>query len=177
MTLLFLFVLAHGLWRGFAATDVSHDEDSPCPSGWILAPQGMGCVLLQTEALTWVDASESCWKNHQAHLAEIKSEEQKDFLRTLVSEFPDDTVYGWWIGATDLNREGSWYWTHSLEPMDFSDWYPGEPNNQHGAENCAMIYGKAVASWMYFWNDYHCTKSTDAGEGWSVFSICQKSLE
>ena len=24
--------------------------------------------------------------------------------RTLVSEFPDDTVYGWWIGATDLNR-------------------------------------------------------------------------
>ena len=23
-----------------------------------------------------------------------------------------------------LPREGSWYWTHSLEPMDFSDWYP-----------------------------------------------------
>ena len=107
MTLLFLFVLAQGPWRGFAATDASH-EDSPCPSGWILAPQGLGCVLLQvaakvpqawylarkldstlikcvliwqTEALTWVDASESCWKNHQAHLAEIKSEEQRDFIR------------------------------------------------------------------------------------------------
>ena len=26
------------------------------------------------------------------------------YNRTLVSEFPDDTVYGWWIGATDLNR-------------------------------------------------------------------------
>ena len=24
--------------------------------------------------------------------------------RTLVSEYPDDTVYGWWIGATDLNK-------------------------------------------------------------------------
>ena len=55
--------------------------------------------------------------------------------------------------------------------------YPDEPNNQHGAENCAMIYGRAVSSWMYFWNDYHCTKSSDAGEGWSVFSICQRSLE
>ena len=47
MTLLFLFVLAQGLWRGFAATDVSHDEDSPCPPGWIMAPEGLGCVLLQ----------------------------------------------------------------------------------------------------------------------------------
>ena len=27
-----------------------------------------------------------------------------NYNRTLVSEFPDDTVYGWWIGATDLNR-------------------------------------------------------------------------
>ena len=53
MTLLFLFVLVQGHWRGFAAAYVSHEEsslrieESPCPSGWILAPQGLGCVLLQ----------------------------------------------------------------------------------------------------------------------------------
>merc|ERR1711973_23575 len=183
MPLFSLFLLAEELWQGFAASVVSHEdsysrpENFSCPSGWILGPTGMGCVLLQTDALTWVEASESCWKNHQqAHLAEIKNEEEKDFLRTLVSEFPDDTVYGWWIGATDLNREGSWYWTHSLEPMDFSDWYPDEPNNQHGAENCAMIYGKAVSPWMYFWNDYICTTSK-YGDDWSVFSICQRALE
>ena len=35
--------------------------------------------------MTWVEASESCWKNHQqAHLAEIKNEEEKDFLRCLI---------------------------------------------------------------------------------------------
>ena len=28
-----------------------------------------------------------------------------DFLpRTILSLFPDDAVFGWWIGATDLNR-------------------------------------------------------------------------
>ena len=53
MTLLFLFVLVQGHWRGFAAADASQEEsslrieESPCPSGWILAPQGLGCVLLQ----------------------------------------------------------------------------------------------------------------------------------
>ena len=28
-----------------------------------------------------------------------------DFLpRTILSLFPDDAVFGWWIGAADLNR-------------------------------------------------------------------------
>ena len=121
--------------------------------------------------------------------------------RTTVSEFPDNRVYGWWIGATDLNRwifflafpfwlsfklgclnrEGSWYWAHSLEPMDYSDWYPGEPNNQHENENCAIIYGLAVAGWMPFWDDYHCSNSTYQGpssQTWgSLYSICQKFPE
>merc|ERR1711973_242804 len=166
MPLFFLFLLAEELWQGFAASVVSHEdsfsrpENLSCPSGWILGPTGIGCVLLQTDALTWVEASESCWKNHQqAHLAEIKNEEEKDFLRTLVSEFPDDTVYGWWIGATDLNREGSWYWPHSLVPLDFSAWFPGEPDNLEGGENCAMIYGYANPEKKPFWNDYHCSHS------------------
>ena len=31
------------------------------------------------------------------------------------------------LSPLSFPREGSWYWTHSLEPMDFSDWYPGQP--------------------------------------------------
>ena len=77
----------------------------------------------QTESLTWEDAALGCWGNYSAHLVEIKNEEQQAFLRwalgldnplwptfwnnfsrTILSLFPDDSVYGWWIGATDLNR-------------------------------------------------------------------------
>ena len=184
MTLLLLFVLAQGLWRGFAATDVSH-EDSPCPSGWILAPQGLGCVLLQVATkvphawylansfqmcLNLADRStdlggrlrkllekppstfgwdqewgaerfsqvtnkifgtpdefissilsfgKKAWFRNALNFAEkailrknVSSTKMRSYPnasifhynRTLVSEFPDDTVYGWWIGATDLNR-------------------------------------------------------------------------
>ena len=53
MPLFFLFLLAEELWQGFAASVVSHEdsysrpENFSCPSGWILGPTGMGCVLLQ----------------------------------------------------------------------------------------------------------------------------------
>ena len=156
-----------------------------------------------------------CWLNITTHTLEMFLFYRYKFIqwtlqieiydfhlcRTTVSEFPDNRVYGWWIGATDLNRwifflafpfwpsfklgclnrEGSWYWAHSLEPMDYSDWYPGEPNNQHENENCAIIYGLAVAGWMPFWDDYHCSNSTYQGpssQTWgSLYSICQKFPE
>ena len=77
--------------------------------------------------MNWEEAANSCWKNYTAHLVEIKNEEQQDFIRwvskvpllsaasifvayndhiprAMLSMFPDESVYGWWIGATDLNR-------------------------------------------------------------------------
>merc|ERR1712037_664165 len=120
------------------------------------------------EELTWEEAAENCWTNYKAHLVEIKNEEQQDFLRTILGLFPDDDVYGWWIGATDLNREGSWYWAHSLESMEYSGWFPGEPNNYLGDENCALIWSNEVPNRKSFWNDYHCS--------YDSYSICQQTL-
>merc|ERR1712010_113033 len=146
----------------------ANSSSSSCPSGWWAGPAGLGCVLLQTEELTWEEAAENCWTNYKAHLVEIKNEEQQDFLRTILGLFPDDDVYGWWIGATDLNREGSWYWAHSLESMEYSGWFPGEPNNYLGDENCALIWSNEVPNRKSFWNDYHCS--------YDSYSICQQTL-
>merc|ERR1719264_2150728 len=121
----------------------ANSSSSSCPSGWWAGPAGLGCVLL-------------------------KNEEQQDFLRTILGLFPDDDVYGWWIGATDLNREGSWYWPHSLESMEYSGWFPGEPNNYLGDENCALIWSNEVPNRKSFWNDYHCS--------YDSYSICQQTL-
>ena len=75
---------------------------------------------------------------------------------------------------TSSLREGSWYWPHSLEPLDFSAWFPGEPDNLEGGENCAMIYGYANPEKKPFWNDYHCSHS-NSPHG-LLFSICQRSF-
>ena len=77
-----------------------------------------------------------------------------------------------------LVREGSWYWTHSLEPMDYSDWDTkgSQPDDDLGDENCAMIWG--FPNRDHFWNDFHCSYARSHApypEG-SIFSICQRSL-
>merc|ERR1712037_174332 len=164
--------------RPDANRNANSSSSSSCSSGWLPGPAGLGCVLLQTESLTWEAAAKSCWENYQAHLVEIKNKDQQEFLRTILHDVPFDSVYGWWIGATDLNREGSWYWTHSLEPMDYSDWDTkgSQPDDDLGDENCAMIWG--FPNRDHFWNDFHCSYARSHApypEG-SIFSICQRSL-
>ena len=53
-------------------------------------------------------------------------------------------------------------------------WFPGEPDNLEGGENCAMIYGYANPEKKPFWNDYHCSHSNSPYG--LLFSICQRSF-
>ena len=57
-----------------------------------------------------------------------------------------------WIGATDQGHEGKWTWTNGVAVAK-SHWYPGEPNDKAGGQNCALI------NWWKsgFWADETCT--------------------
>lgn len=68
-----------------------------------------------------------------------------------------------WIGITDRAHEGDWR-TPAGDPLPFTAWRPGEPNNAGGAENCAT-WGPTDGEW----NDLPCTGVTG--------SICRGSVE
>merc|ERR1712137_455644 len=56
-----------------------------------------------------------------------------------------------WIGGTDEGHEGKWTWTNGV-PMPKGRWWPGEPNNCCGGQNCAVVnFGKPG-----FWDDQSC---------------------
>ena len=41
-----------------------------------------------------------------------------------------------------LNREGKWYWSHSLASVDMDfGWFQDEPNNRLGIEHCGELRG------------------------------------
>lgn len=61
-----------------------------------------------------------------------------------------------WLGATDEINEGTWLWD-SGEPFAYSNWAPGEPNNNTvtgppggGGEDYASMWDLPTGTW----NDY-----------------------
>ena len=65
-----------------------------------------------------------------------------------------------WIGATDAGHEGNWTWTDG-SPVKEGNWWPGEPNNNGGQQNCAIINYREGGKWddIGWWipNTFHCT--------------------
>ena len=101
-----------------------------CDPGWSDAHfVNMGCLYFGTKAMDIHEANEFCGLNTSAHLVEILTSEQMDFL---IMELQFLEVYtgprDYWGGGTDFGREGQWYWMNSLSPVDDFVWGSTEPN-------------------------------------------------
>ena len=82
------------------------------------------------------------------HLVSITSSGEQTAVMNLIKGDSgwDYSGMGWYIGASDSAKEGTWKWD-SGEAFSYKNWNTGEPNNAGGAENYAavLINGK--------WND------------------------
>ena len=63
----------------------------------------------------------------------------------------NEVLSSWWTGATDIGREGKYYWAGSLDPVEDFVWSPGQPNAGADA-NCLILY----AGWGYLGSDVGC---------------------
>ena len=61
-------------------------------------------------------------------------------------------LVGYWLGGKDDITEGKWYWENSKKPFNYTDWYPGEPNDQGNNEDCLHLF----FSRNEHWNDSLC---------------------
>ena len=59
------------------------------------------------------------------------------YLQYLIAQ--NYSLWGVWIGGNDLDKEGIWKWVGSGDPVPYSGWYCGEPNNRKGNQNCMVI--------------------------------------
>ncbi len=103
--------------------------------GWIKNPSN-GHYYKLTTPMNWFQAEEQAveWGGH---LVTINDASENSWL---VSTFGDSETF--WIGFTDKDMEGSWYWI-SGENSTYTNWrsYPGgsEPNDVPPGEDVATI--------------------------------------
>ena len=100
--------------------------------------------FIQASGLSWTDAKNAAeaaeFLGVNGHLVTITSAEENAFVDALVPSIRA------WIGLTDAVTEGTFEWVTG-EPVIYTNFGPGEPNDNLGAEDVVEILATG------FWND------------------------
>merc|ERR1712227_547208 len=130
-------------------------QEQECPADWFDAGS-LGCYkFLDGEVnLTWVEAQLAC-EQEGGFLAEPTSQLQLDFLSELALLQGGFTgVDHWYIGLTDLGKEGEWSWIHSGLDLDDEIWSSHKPNNKsRNSDDCVVM---VLRNNQVFWEDHSC---------------------
>lgn len=89
----------------------------------------------------------------------------KSNLYVISYSFAADTRY-FWTAGTNLQQEKSskkhHVWFTTAETFSYSNWNPGQPDNNQGNEHCVHLWNNGG------WNDLNCETK--------MFFICQKLI-
>ncbi|XP_078679012.1 uncharacterized protein LOC144914705 isoform X6 [Branchiostoma floridae x Branchiostoma belcheri] len=113
---------------------------------------------------TYEAAKQTCLSNG-GHLADVKTQELRDFLLSEIQKV--DASRDYWIGLNDLKVENTWTWSDGTPVSDcvFTNWAPGEPNNNAGADGRGQDCGHLWKAKGFKWDDDGC--------GIQKYFICQ----
>ena len=103
---------------------------------------------------------------------EIDSEEEN---RALVDEinrrgFTERKMH-FWMGLTDLERDGDWRLTSNGLKPSYLNWHKGEPDNLKANQDCARLRIGPVASWKDTWGDLDCNRASARNGNHPMFSL------
>lgn len=116
----------------------------------------MGCTVTMREPSIYLfcptpvsfDAAEDGCLSAGYQLAVFDDSEEQDWA---VDQSVALRGGAWWFGLTDRDSEGDWSHWITGEPVVFSDWASGEPNDWGAGEDCASYLFSGDK-----WNDYPC---------------------
>jgi len=97
------------------------------------------------EPSSWTDGE----ANAQAlggHLATVRSADENNWIYSTLLR-PNGEFRRGWLGLNDIENEGTFVWT-SGEPVTFTNWGGGEPNNSGNVEHYTQM-----PWWAPEWND------------------------
>ena len=107
---------------------------SPAPGEgvWVVNPANRHAYK-SIRCESW-NAANSQATAEDAHLVTINDEAEQKWLSEIFGSRP------YWIGLTDLDKEGEWRWT-SGEPVTYTNWAPYEPMDANRGEEDYVFMG------------------------------------
>lgn len=108
---------------------------------------------LNENLVSWAEAQQYC-ANRGAHLATIGSAQENEFVRQMLQR---SSRIRTWIGLERVGTGSSWQWVTG-EPVSYTGWSTGEPNNDGTAERFVELRASG-------WNDLP--------SGWTAATVCE----
>ncbi|MEM9275567.1 MAG: lectin-like protein [Cyanobacteria bacterium P01_F01_bin.143] len=96
--------------------------------------------FLTSTSLTWEQAQAEA-ENFGGNLVSINDSLEESWLQSNFGDIED-----FWIGINDRNTEGSFEWV-SGQPVTYTNWAPGEPNDFGGAQDLGRMNFGAGSAW------------------------------
>uniref|UniRef100_A0A8W8HW57 C-type lectin domain-containing protein n=1 Tax=Magallana gigas TaxID=29159 RepID=A0A8W8HW57_MAGGI len=89
-----------------------------------------------------------------SYVIEVQSQEENDWLIELTST-QCGVAYEYWLNGYDTDKSGTFTWIDSQTPSTYTNWYPGEPNDDFGigSEKCIA----SSTGYMGVWVDISCS--------------------
>jgi cysteine-rich repeat protein len=113
-------------------------------AGEILDPVSLHCYLVTAIQQAWPDARLTCM-TWGGDLVVIGSAGEQALLQPGLAGTH-------WIGISDSALEGTFTWV-SGEPVSYTNWVAGEPDDAGGVQDCGQIRGPIAD---YQWSDGQC---------------------
>ncbi|KAL8622279.1 hypothetical protein ACOMHN_043802 [Nucella lapillus] len=119
-----------------------------CPDGW---HSHSGSCYIYMRVYNWFDARAAC-DLLGGRMVEVERDEENQYLAGLIRSYGGGTQIAW-IGLEDILEEGQFGWVSTRAKAAYTNWGHHEPDDRHGAEDCAAILSNGQ------WIDIPCEAS------------------
>ncbi|XP_019643174.1 PREDICTED: CUB and sushi domain-containing protein 3-like [Branchiostoma belcheri] len=141
---------ADGTWSGSDVTCVA------CPSGYVYHQISRLCYKAFNQDSDYTSAVAVC-SSDGGTLAMPRDAATNTFLINLKNAVDNSAFFR--FGLTDIHQEGHWVWEDGTALGHFRWWYPGQPDNHEGNEDCAEYLpgNHETVAIRNKWNDGSCS--------------------
>ena len=106
-----------------------------CDKGWHYFQNSCYWFSDPSDTRSWQDARDNCRGNFSAHLLELNSDEELEFVLSKISVTPDSV----WVGASYSLQDNMFQWGHSKAPVQWDYWSTGALGGGREHDSCVFL--------------------------------------